>query len=179
MNTNEATEISYKNGYEKGVRDFAKRLEERKYQSSDWSHGEHPFVVEENDIEEVLEEMVGADVPGNNFGDKSAPTDKDINVPSKWMTSELALAFERAKDPLPRFLMKENGDIVPLTNCQQWISVKDMLPDKNISSQFYLCYWNGYIRVCKYWRTRKVFELRGKEVKVTHWMPLPEPPKGE
>jgi hypothetical protein len=62
---------------------------------------------------------------------------------------------------------------------QEWISVKDRLPDKNIPSQFYLCYWNGYIRVCKYWRTRKVFELRGKEVKVTHWMPLPEPPKGE
>lgn len=62
---------------------------------------------------------------------------------------------------------------------QEWISVKDRLPDKNIPSQFYLCYWNGYIRVCKYWRTRKVFELRGKEVKVTHWMPLPQPPKGE
>jgi hypothetical protein len=61
----------------------------------------------------------------------------------------------------------------------KWISVKDRLPDDSIPSTFYLCYWNGYIRVCKYWRTRKVFEHRGKTVKVTHWMPLPEPPKGE
>ena len=58
-----------------------------------------------------------------------------------------------------------------------WIPVKDRLPDDSIPSTFYLCYWNGYIRVCKYWRARKVFELRGKTVKVTHWMPLPEPPK--
>jgi hypothetical protein len=42
-------------------KEFAERLKERKYQSSDWSHGEHPFVVEEDDIDEVLEEMVGAE----------------------------------------------------------------------------------------------------------------------
>ena len=67
----------------------------------------------------------------------------------------------------------------PMTNgvtVQEWIPVKDRLPDDSIPSTFYLCYWNGYIRVCKYWRARKVFELRGKTVKVTHWMPLPEPP---
>lgn len=38
-------------------KEFAERLMQRKYQSSDWSHGEHPFVVEENDIIDVLEEM--------------------------------------------------------------------------------------------------------------------------
>ena len=60
---------------------------------------------------------------------------------------------------------------------RRWIPVTERLPDDSIPSTFYLCYWNGYIRVCKYWRARKVFELRGKTVKVTHWMPLPEPPK--
>ena len=59
---------------------------------------------------------------------------------------------------------------------QQWIPVTERLPSDDIPSKMYLCYWNGYIRVCKYWRTRKCFELRGKDVKVTHWMPLPEPP---
>lgn len=39
------------------VIEFAERLKERKYQSSDWSHGEHPYVVEESDINEILEEM--------------------------------------------------------------------------------------------------------------------------
>ena len=40
-------------------KEFAERLKERKYQSSDWSHGEHPYVVEESDIDDVYEEMVG------------------------------------------------------------------------------------------------------------------------
>ncbi len=39
------------------IKEFAERLKERKYQTSDWSHGEHPYVVEESDIDEVLEEM--------------------------------------------------------------------------------------------------------------------------
>ena len=39
------------------IKEFAERLKERKYQSSDWSHGEHPYVVEESDIDEILEEM--------------------------------------------------------------------------------------------------------------------------
>ena len=60
MKIYEATEQAYKNGYEKGIKDFAERLKEYKYLSSDWSHGEHPFVVEENDIDELVEEMVGA-----------------------------------------------------------------------------------------------------------------------
>lgn len=36
---------------------FAEWLKVRKYKSSEWSHGEHPYVVEESDIDEVLEEM--------------------------------------------------------------------------------------------------------------------------
>lgn len=39
------------------VKEFAERLKERKYQSTEWSHGGHPFVVEEDDIDDVLEEM--------------------------------------------------------------------------------------------------------------------------
>jgi hypothetical protein len=58
-----ATERAYKNGYEAGkkdaVKEFAVRLKKYKYLSSDWSHGEHPFVVEESDIDELAEEMVG------------------------------------------------------------------------------------------------------------------------
>jgi hypothetical protein len=65
----------------------------------------------------------------------------------------------------------------PLTNCQQWIPVAERLPADDIPSKMYLCFWNGMIRVCKYWRTQKCFKLMGKDVKVTHWMPLPEPPK--
>lgn len=40
-------------------KEFADKIKKWKYQSSDWSHGEHPFVIEESDIDEVLNELVG------------------------------------------------------------------------------------------------------------------------
>lgn len=65
MDEHTATELAYKNGYEKGYADavhvFAERLKAHKYQSNDWSHGEHPFVVEESDIDYIAKEMRGAD----------------------------------------------------------------------------------------------------------------------
>ena len=39
-------------------KEFAYRLRQRAYKSSDWSRGEHPLVVELEDVEDVLEEMV-------------------------------------------------------------------------------------------------------------------------
>ena len=39
------------------IKEFAERLKERAYTSSDWSHGEHPQVVECDDIDEIVEEM--------------------------------------------------------------------------------------------------------------------------
>ena len=63
MDDHTSHEQAYKNGYDKGyvdgVKEFAKKLKGCKYKSSDWSHGEHPFVVEEDDIDEIVEEMVG------------------------------------------------------------------------------------------------------------------------
>ena len=41
------------------IKEFAKRLKEMKYESIEWSHGEHPYVVEESDIDNLVEEMVG------------------------------------------------------------------------------------------------------------------------
>lgn len=38
-------------------KEFAEKLLESKYESSDWSHGEHPYVVEESDIENLLYEL--------------------------------------------------------------------------------------------------------------------------
>ena len=44
------------------VREMQKRLRAVAYQSGDWSHGEHPMVVELDDIDQIAEEMIG----GNN-----------------------------------------------------------------------------------------------------------------
>lgn len=45
------------------IKEFAERLKERKYQSSDWSHGEHPYVVEKADINEILLEEMTEETP--------------------------------------------------------------------------------------------------------------------
>ena len=59
----------------------------------------------------------------------------------------------------------------------KWIPVTERLPDESIPSQHYLCWYKGRVRILKYWRTRKRFESNGRVANVTHWMPLPEPPK--
>lgn len=57
--------LPFRNNFDKYIskskadayKEFAERLKERKYQSSDWSHGEHPYVVEEDDINDILQEL--------------------------------------------------------------------------------------------------------------------------
>ena len=41
------------------IREFADRLKGMKYESIEWAHGEHPYVVEESDIDNLVEEMTG------------------------------------------------------------------------------------------------------------------------
>jgi hypothetical protein len=46
------------NAVENKLKQFAERLKEMAYKSTDWSHGEHPLVVEVDYIDEVLEEFL-------------------------------------------------------------------------------------------------------------------------
>lgn len=63
-----------------------------------------------------------------------------------------------------------------------WISVKDRLPDEETE---YLCwfgdyYFGAFARVCRWNKIRGAFWCYSDNAKwpfVTHWMPLPEPPK--
>ncbi len=66
-----------------------------------------------------------------------------------------------------------------------WISVKDRLPDK---SGHYLCAHNGCISCLAFSQRHKLFnsydsfrekEAKRRAISVTHWMPIPEPPKEE
>ena len=70
---------------------------------------------------------------------------------------------------------------------QEWISVKDRLPEEG---EYVLCVLKGFnyggkIQVCKFvpadkFKDKPYFEhFRNGVPSVTHWMPLPEPPKGE
>lgn len=78
----------------------------------------------------------------------------------------------------------------------KWISVKDRLPNtaRGTAEQFVVasfvkgapiecivicaCWYNGKFYNLEYWQTVDVFNISGLEMKtITHWMPLPEPPK--
>ena len=54
-------EEKFKHIKAEAYKEFAERLKERKYLDDGWSHGEHPYVVEESDIDDVYEELVGED----------------------------------------------------------------------------------------------------------------------
>jgi hypothetical protein len=74
-----------------------------------------------------------------------------------------------------------NGVTVTDTNVGEWISVKDRLPEKK--GTFLVCTKNDF------YCTKNIAKARfcngewhgtgGVWSNVTHWMPLPEPPKGE
>ena len=70
---------------------------------------------------------------------------------------------------------------------QEWIPVTDRLPEEG---EYVLCVLKGFnyggkIQVCKFvpadkFKDKPYFEhFRNGFPSVTHWMPLPEPPKGE
>ena len=70
---------------------------------------------------------------------------------------------------------------------QEWISVKERLPEEG---EYVLCVLKGFnyggkIQVCKFvpadkFKDKPYFEhFRNGYPTVTHWMPLPHPPKGE
>ena len=79
-------------------------------------------------------------------------------------------------------LMIANG-----VTMQEWISVTERLPEEG---DYVLCVLKGFnyggkIQVCKFcpadkFKDKPYFEhFRNEFPSVTHWMPLPQPPKGE
>jgi hypothetical protein len=99
-------------------------------------------------------------------------------------------------DVKERYLLKENGDLIPLD--RMWIPVTERLPEV-VDSYIVVvkCKYdwekeyeigvdiatydpfsgNPYIDGC--WHTYNDWNEGQEYLHVTHWMPLPEPPKGE
>lgn len=46
-----------KNLKAEAIKEFVEKLKQWQYESSDWSHGEHPYVVEVNEIDNLVAEM--------------------------------------------------------------------------------------------------------------------------
>ena len=82
-------------------------------------------------------------------------------------------------------------DQMPAITMPQWISVEERLPERNGKYIVTACdegepydkkIWNDTVVVCAvYYKGRWIWEENNTEYSldgiVTHWMPLPEPPK--
>ena len=93
------------------------------------------------------------------------------------LSTDLSLSYSRESDALNiADVLIAHGATV-----QEWVSVKDSLPHKNM--RVLACYtFDGYmqfVQVLDYYATDKKphFQHEGDGMRVTHWMPLPEPPK--
>lgn len=67
---------------------------------------------------------------------------------------------------------------VPAVSVPQWISIKDRLPEDQEEVLVCTRSKNGVRNIDKGYMAIDRFIHRGR-AEVTHWMPLPEPPKGE
>ena len=95
---------------------------------------------------------------------------------------------EKLVELLDRFVYDEwygNGDIAEklISNgvtVQEWISVDDRLPESGKESILIALRWGEVdIGWCEDGRWSSEFVNEYEEGEVTHWMPLPEPPKEE
>ncbi|EIT7682298.1 DUF550 domain-containing protein [Escherichia coli] len=96
------------------------------------------------------------------------------------MEDKLKINMERQwpepKDGEPRLRIKEPGNS-PVTP-DGWISCSDRMPDNNHDVLFFDVW--GYIRIGWFSADDRSWFTSGGgcRMEVTHWMPLPEPPKG-
>ena len=85
---------------------------------------------------------------------------------------------------IPYKLKEEIADhlIANGVTVQEWISVKDRLPEKNVNCIVHYrhayCDNDGYFAIGFCYHDGEKFQF-DPAYKVTHWMPLPKPPKGE
>ena len=91
------------------------------------------------------------------------------------MSDELLKQLKNA----PITICKEEPSIVTV---QEWISVNDRLPEEKVDCIVH--YKHAYCDNDDYWAIGICFYNGEKfqidwSYKVTHWMPLPKPPKGE
>ena len=84
------------------------------------------------------------------------------------------------KDLIIQDLRRENAEL--RERVPQWISVNDRLPEPweqvLIYSRHDFCESAFYIGVPGKWRSTWNHEMLDAD-SVTHWMPIPQPPKGE
>lgn len=115
------------------------------------------------------------------------PMGHDVDIGVCWGTKECEECScggdETKCDFYPEVRQKARKERKPKFG--EWISVEDRLPSK---SESVLSYSALGVAICNYSSKHKLFnayddntieDARGYCLYTTHWMPLPEPPKGE
>lgn len=200
MTINEATEQAYKNGYEKGIKDLAERLKEHTHDIALYGQ-----IVTVSRIDNLAEEVVGegdAGVIVKPLEEYLCPIDAYEGLKCKY----LVFKADTGERVVNCFVLRPDKDAAAVealrtyaamtdnktlsddiynwvgkgVTVQQWIPVTERLPDKH---DRYLCNVRAfsfpdlrYFAILKY-DDGGFIEGRIYTDDVTHWMPLPEPPK--
>ena len=97
-------------------------------------------------------------------------------------------------DPRPTYETVASYLMSPGVTVQEWIQVKDRLPTEEAKAyekewedypEYIVMIDRGYLPTTLYydWENNEWFKintaLKREKYKVTYWMPLPQPPKGE
>lgn len=131
-----------------------------------------------NNALEILDKM-------QFFGGQRAGRELWNNKPRKVQDTDIA-AFNRDIEILRKAVLSKNETTTPAV----WISVKERLPEKlNETNQVSLseevigfdgeCACIGQFKTYKYDGLWTFFDGNCFRSNITHWMPLPEPPKEE
>lgn len=111
-----------------------------------------------------------------------------MNINGKWMSEPEVQAYvSRLENKIQKYDKAISRDIELIDWLRtmpqnRWISVKDRLPEIGKSVLIYYPKWDGdEIQVAKLEDDGMMFDICGEfnigTGVITHWMPLPEPPK--
>lgn len=135
----------------------------------------------------IIKILVTCEQPNKNLLHESVCTILEENI-FKFMpyneVNNVLLSIQSQINLCIKDIMKRKEDVKVCNYCMnQWISVNDKLPenfDENGQQEVLVHYQSGQVSVDIYSRNFKEFYYISEtigEPRVTHWMPLPLPPK--
>ena len=116
------------------------------------------------------------------FCDRDSPAIVSNDVLADHLIANGVTVADGKDTDVPTEISTQTQSGEPLTNCQQWIPVTERLPEmKHEPYNVLVCHdiKGALIMDCAWYShcKQKWCSFNGMNLKVTHWMPLPEPPK--
>lgn len=97
-----------------------------------------------------------------------------------YTVEELSIILPRAADAIEELICDvadEHNRRLDAEEAQEWISVEERLPEKNMNYLTYGVFLPLNVKAIDLCRFDERRFLTDPNVKITHWMPMPEPPK--